>query len=485
VNPKICVTVTAPSMAELRAKRDQVAGADLIELRLDGVRDPDAAGALAGRRTPAIVTCRPEWEGGRFAGSEEERLRILQAALDAGAEYVDVEFRADSKALIARSGGARVIVSSHDFDTFPADLPSRASAMRATGAEVVKIAVKAERLADCIRLLELGASMGSGSRVLIAMGARGIASRVLAGRFGSAWTYAGALGDIGQVTPEALANDFRFRAIGQSTHVFGLAGSPVGHSVSPAMHNAAFAAAGLDAVYLPCDAADADDFVAFARGIGLRGASVTIPFKVALRDRITQVDDAARRIGAINTIRVEDDGRWSGRNTDADGFLAPLRARDLRLRGTRASILGAGGSARAVAVALASAGAAVTVHARNPEKAAAVAQVASASVGPLPPARGSWDLLVNCTPVGMHPNADATPIARDLLSGGIVYDLVYNPERTRLLCDAATAGCTTIGGLDMLVAQAEEQFRWWTGERPRPGVMHAAASKRLSGQVVS
>ena len=478
--PLVCITVTAPTTAELRQRRDATTDADLIELRLDSVRDPSAAGALAGRRTPVIVTCRPTWEGGQFQGSEEARHQILADALALGADYIDVEWQAGFDDLLARTGGRRIVLSSHDFESMPADLPERARAMRATGAEIVKLAAKANRLSDCLTLLNLGAAAGKTERlVLIAMGPRGVASRILAGRFGSAWTYAGSMSDVGQVSPTDLLETYRVRRIGESTAIYGLVGSPVAHSVSPAMHNAAFQASRLDAVYLPFDAADVDDFVTFAQAIGLKGASVTIPFKVKLFDRVDESYSVARRIGALNTIRVVD-GRWVGGNTDASGFLSPLEDRRLVLNGMRAAILGAGGAARAVAIALAPSGVKVRIHARNRSKAEEVATTVSADVGPWPPEAGSWDLLINCTPIGMHPHVDNTPISPELLTGRLVYDLIYNPSTTRLLRDAEKAGCLTIGGLDMLVAQAQEQFQWWTEARPQAGVMRAAALKRLA-----
>ncbi len=122
----------------------------------------------------------------------------------------------------------------------------------------------------------------------------------------------------------------------------------------------------------------------------------------------------------------------------------------------------------------------MTVHARDRGRAERVAALASGTAGDFPPARGAWDLLVNCTPIGMHPHIDRTPVPVEALRGGLVYDLVYNPEVTRLLREASTAGCQTIGGLDMLVAQAMEQFRWWTGIAPPAAVMRAAATNRLS-----
>jgi shikimate dehydrogenase len=245
------------------------------------------------------------------------------------------------------------------------------------------------------------------------------------------------------------------------------------------MHNAAFRMAGLDAVYLPLPAADPDDFMTFATAMGLKGASVTIPFKVPLYGRMDETDGVARRVGAINTIRVIE-GKWVGGNTDPAGFLHPLLARRMPLRGARAAILGAGGAARAVAVALSSTGADVTVHARDRRRAEEVSSLVSGRTGEWPLRAGTWDLLVNCTPVGMHPGADRTPVSTSALTGQLVYDLIYNPSVTRLLREAGAAGCQTIGGLDMLVGQAHEQFEWWTSRPPQPGVMRQAALKRLS-----
>jgi 3-dehydroquinate dehydratase/shikimate dehydrogenase len=476
--PRLCVTVTAATTAELRQRRDAASDADLVELRLDSVSDPDVMGALADRRRPVIVTCRPQWEGGEFKGSEDERHRILADALAAGAEYVDVESRARFDDLLSATGGRRIVLSYHDFAGMPSDLAGLLESMRSTGVEVVKIAATAEKLSDCVRLLDAGMQAEGRGVVLIAMGQFGLPTRVLAARFGSMWTYAGCNRGIGQMSAATLLQQYRFRALTPATDVYGVVGLPVGHSVSPAMHNAAFGAMGLDAVYLPLPAVSADDFTAFARAVGLKGASVTIPHKLSLFDRVDDIDPVARRVGAINTIRVAR-SRWLGRNTDVEGFLQPLRERTT-VNGLVASVLGTGGAARAVAVGLSSSGCRVRVHGRNQHHAEAVASIASADVGPYPPERGTWDLLVNCTPVGMYPHVDETPIAASELTGRYVYDLVYNPTATRLLRDAARAGCQTIGGLEMLVAQAHEQFHWWTGVQPPPAVMRGAALERLA-----
>jgi shikimate dehydrogenase len=314
--------------------------------------------------------------------------------------------------------------------------------------------------------------------VLIAMGEHGIATRILAAHFRAAWTYAGAVPDVGQLAPDALVNEFRFREIGSRSSVYGVLGLPVTHSVSPAMHNAGFRAKSIDAVYVPLAAIDADDAMSFADAIGLAGASVTIPHKVTLARRMDAIDETSRRIGAINTIQ-RNDGRWIGANTDAEGFLRPLDARRVALSGRRVAILGSGGSARAVAVALTSRGAHVAIHGRNQAAAAEVAALAGGTVGSVTPDNGSWEILVNCTPVGMHPQVDATPIASRALTGQLVYDLVYNPPGTRLLRDGEAAGCQTIGGIEMLVAQAEAQFERWTGACAPAGLMREAADRRL------
>ena len=463
-------------MAELRARRDAAAGADLVELRLDQAGRPDVAAALAGRRTPVVVTCRPAWEGGGFHGSEEERRGLLERALALGADYVDLEWRAGWDDLIRARRGRNVVLSTHDFDAMPDDLADRYRALRASGAEVVKIAARAGSLTETLTLLEVGA--GEPGRVLVAMGPAGTVSRVLPDRFGSAWTYAGDGVAPGQIGLRRMLDEFRVRSVSDSTRLYGVLGAPVGHSLSPAMHNAAFAAAGCDAVYLPLEAASADDFWTFARTMGLRGASVTAPFKEAVVPGLAATDELVGRVGAANTVRAGKRG-WEGINTDVPGFLEPLAGR-LALEGSRATVLGAGGAARGVAVALDGAGAQVTVRARNTARAASVARLVGARAGALPPPAGSWDLLVNTTPVGTAPGVADSPLPGGPFDGRLVYDLVYNPSPTRLLAEASAAGCGVLGGLPMLVAQAVRQFEWWTGKPAPREVFAVVAQRRLA-----
>jgi 3-dehydroquinate dehydratase/shikimate dehydrogenase len=480
----LCSTVTGESTVALRRARDGAVGADLVEVRLDTARDPDADGVLRDRRMPVLVTCRAEWEGGQFKGSEEEREALLRRALDAGADYVDVEWAAPCRERVVARDPARVVVSAHDFTGVPSDLADRVAAMRASGAAVVKVAVMASSLCDQLALIDLASPPGDRTRpcrqVLLAMGEAGLATRVLAERLGNVWTYAGDGVAPGQIPAERLLGEFRFRQITSGWRLYGVVGRPIAHSVSPAMHNAAFAAAGIEAVYLPLAARDFEDFDRFARAVGLAGASVTAPFKLeALRSAAT-AEDAAARVGAANTLARRPDGDWDARNTDVAGFLAPLAGE--ALHGCRAVVLGAGGSARSVIEGLLSRGARVAVSARRADAAARLADEWRVAAGPFPPEPGAWDLLVNTTPVGTWPAVDASPIPDAAVRGPLVYDLVYNPGDTALMRAARANGARVIGGLEMLVAQAAGQFEWWTGQAPPVDAMRRAAAAALPGR---
>jgi 3-dehydroquinate dehydratase/shikimate dehydrogenase len=476
-------------MEELRRARDAAAFADMVEVRLDTVDRPDAIAAIEGRRRPVLVTCRASWEGGHFKGSEEERERLLSDAQAAGAEFVDVEARSEFVSTITRRRRGRgIVLSLHVFGEPPSDLAERARAMRSTGAEVVKIAIEAQRLSDALPLMELASRPdfvdpdGMNGHVLLAMGQPGVPTRVLAARLGNRWTYAGDGVAPGQMPAARLLGEFGFRRIQPDATLYGVVGNPIAHSLSPVMHNAGFSALGLNSVYVPLQASDVDDFVAFARGTRMAGASITAPFKVAMLSKVDEIDEMARRVGAVNTLVVRD-GCWLGANTDVDGFLAPLAGR-MALKGTRATVLGAGGAARAVAVALGSEGAAVTVCARQANAAREVAALAEGNAGTWPPRSGSWDVLINATSSGRGGPVD-DPIAGVPLDGEIVFDLVYAPARTPLLERAAREGCLTIGGIEMLVAQAERQFELWTGYRPPAGLFRAAAAAATGDDYVA
>ncbi|MCX6544730.1 MAG: type I 3-dehydroquinate dehydratase [Acidobacteria bacterium] len=475
--PRICATVTARTMADLVRVRDKATDADMVEMRLDTVSDPDVAAALDHRHLPVIVTCRRQAEGGHFSGSEQERRALLLQALDAGAEFVDLEWQAGFDHVVRARRGRNVVLSHHDFAGVPADLASRVDAMLATGAEVVKVAVTASRLSDCLTLLELGRTRRDRRLIVLAMGEAGLVTRVFAARFGSCWTYAGEGVAPGQIGAAQLTNELAFRRIGPATRAYGLFGRGIAHSPSPAMHNAGFSELAVDAAYVPLVGADAEDVMTFARGFDLAGASVTIPFKVDLLSRLDDVDPGARAIGAVNTLTATNGG-WSGSSTDGAGFLAGLPAGVSPA--SRAAILGTGGAARAVAAALRDAGAKVTMFGRSAEAAGSVAADLGVrgAARPVPPS--SWDLLVNATPVGTSPDVDRTSFPEGTFDGGTVYDLVYYPEQTRLLRDAAQAGCRTVGGLTMLIEQARLQQARWTGRTPSVATLRTAAALALA-----
>ncbi len=269
------------------------------------------------------------------------------------------------------------------------------------------------------------------------------------------------------------------------TFLTGLLGYPLGHSVSPAMHNAAFDALGLDGRYdaLPTPPERLAETVAGLRATGYRGVNVTIPHKQAVMPLLGELSDAARAIGAVNTVvdpglpvlgRTGSPGELRGDNTDWLGFLHPLDTRGFDLRGKSALLLGAG-----------------TIWARTPARAAelaAHAQTLSPSLtihqithSPLTIPH-SPALIVNTTPLGMWPHVDASPWPADLPfpAGALVYDLVYRPERTLFLRQAEAAGCATQGGLEMLVVQGAAAFELWTGQKPPLYVMMAAAQAALT-----
>ena len=263
----LCETVTGRTTAELVTARDAVADADMVELRLDGIADPDVERALQGRRLPVIVTCRPDWEGGRFAGSEGERRRLLEQAVALGAEYIDVEWAARFDDLIARHA-ARVVVSMHDFAGSPPDLGERTRAMRGTGAGVIKVAVTVRRLVETLLLQGIA---GEGPAIVIGMGDAGLPTRLLASRFGSRWTYAGRGVAPGQIPASRMVHEYRFRRIGPDTSIYGVTGPGVLESSLPRALNAAFEAAGRDAVAIPLPGADESDVEAFAGAFALSG----------------------------------------------------------------------------------------------------------------------------------------------------------------------------------------------------------------------
>jgi 3-dehydroquinate dehydratase/shikimate dehydrogenase len=387
----------------------------------------------------------------------------------------------------------KIICSHHDFERVPADLEAIFARMLQTPARILKLAVQAHDITDLLpvfRLLEQAQEAGR-EMIAIAMGEAGLLTRILAPARGAFLTF-GALSREhanapGQITVRELRDLYRLNVIKEQTEIMGLAGSPVAHSFSPHMHNAAFAALGLDAVYIPFAA---DDVHAFIRRMAhprtrelvwnLRGLSVTAPHKSAILSLLDAVEPAAQEIGAVNTIVVEPDA-LRGYNTDAAAALAPL-AGLMELSGARVAVLGAGGAARAVLWSLREVSARATVFARDLSHARPTAEKFAAGCQPLDGARfDSFDLVINTTPLGTRgAHETETPAQSAQLRGArAAYDLVYNPGETRFMREARAAGCElVVGGLPMLVAQAAAQFKLWTGRDAPLAVLSEAAEEQ-------
>jgi 3-dehydroquinate dehydratase/shikimate dehydrogenase len=479
--------------------------ADLAELRLDAMREFDLPRLLASPPCPVIVTYRPQREGGHYDGCEGPRLETLRQAARLGARYIDVEH--DALAALGDVPPAKVIVSYHNHERTPPDLADIYARLAATGAGVVKVAVMARHILDTVSVLRI-LRTARRPTIALSMGPRGVLTRILAPKFGALLTYAsagtGREAAPGQVSAIDLRQLYRADRIGPKTRVYGVIADPVEHSLSPPIHNTAFAQAGLDAVYLPLWVeGDPAAFVRAMREFAFDGYSVTIPHKQAVMAALDEIEPLARRIGAVNTIQRRPDGSLFGTNTDWTAGATSIEAVVGKgwLKGKRALIVGAGGVGRAMAFALRQRGAAVTLTDVDEARAEALARDVGAATMPIAalhrggqecPPRGTsedsphsrlaeagrsrspdlprepWDILLNCTPIGMHPKTDATPVPREILRPGmVVYDAVYNPRETRLVREAREAGCRTVAGIDHFVRQAVEQFELWTG-RPAP-----------------
>ena len=511
---RVCVPVCVKRAAELRPSIGRAAEVgDIVELRLDcleaGEMDEARAqlGALlteAGR--PLLITYRPKGQGGGVDLSLGERAAFwrevpswLRAAGGRGRAFVDLELDLLESPHAEHLGplfeGFTVICSHHDFRETPADLEQIYERMGRTRADISKLAVRANSITDSLtlmRLLERGRREGRGV-IAVSMGAAGVLTRVLAPAFGAFLTYGSLDAEQatapGQIEARELRGLYRVRELSERTAVTGIVGSPVGHSLSPHMHNAGFASLGLDAVYLPFEVEDLPEFV--RRMVDprtrelrwdLRGLSVTAPHKQAVIPHLDTVAPGAARVGAVNTLVVSEARGLEGYNTDADASVVPLKGL-VELGGARVAVLGAGGAARALLWALGERGARATVFARDEARGRAVAGEFGAAAARLEGASfEGFDVVANTTPLGTRGEREAeTPATESQLRGArVAYDLVYNPAETRFLREARAAGCETVGGLGMLVAQAEEQFRLWTGRLPLPGVMRAAAERKLS-----
>jgi 3-dehydroquinate dehydratase / shikimate dehydrogenase len=466
-------------------RRAKSAGADLAELRLDCMAEFDLQRILDYRPLPVIVTFRRKDQGGARECEEGERLATLSRALELGAEYIDVE--AGSESGLKRSGRGKVILSHHDFEAIPDDLPGLAADLARRGADVVKIAVTPAHPLDCLPLYDLCRN-SKVPIIAVAMGEFGTASRVLALRFGAFLSFGALSKDEctapGQLCVDEMVGLYRAKEISGTTRLFGVIGDPVAHSLSPVVHNAAYVKMGIDAVYVSFRVPDRPaEFMRRYVNLGFEGFSVTIPHKGAALEVADDVDEVARDIGAANTITAVK-GRMRASNTDAAAAVAQLAAAfdgAEQLKGRRVLLLGAGGAARAAGWGLVRAGARLVVANRTLERGRQLAEELGAEFRPLDELEGlRYDAVVNATPLGMSPRPESTPLAEKLIRPGkVVFDTVYNPLRTRLLREAKNRGARPVDGIGMFVEQAIQQIALWTGRKAWPRLMREAALERL------
>jgi len=468
---QICVSLTDETTAGVVARLAALShSADLFEIRGDLVRDLDLLTILRARRRPLIFSCRTVAEGGRYDDGDDRRRLLLLEAVKRGYDYVDVDWQSRFHDVLAEKAGRGLIVSHHDPAETPADLDGLYDALSAVGADIVKIAVTPRSISDVARLLTLWRRVAQSHAtplVAIAMGPLGVLTRIIGGRYNAPFTYASAGPGMetapGQVPADLLADLYRIGRITETTRVYGLLGQDVQRSLSPILHNRGFEATGFDGVYVPLEAEALGPFVQAIPDLGLAGFSVTRPYKVEILPFLQEVDETAALCESVNTVVVHD-GLLQGSTTDGTGVLLPLKRR-LDVKGRPVVILGAGGAARAAALALTRKGAKVTLLARDLGQAEFVAAAVGCAGGDLEDLRGhEWDVLINATPVGGIAAPDETLVpAAAHRAGSVVLDMVYEPLETRLLREARAAGCATIGGIEMLVAQATVQFETWTG----------------------
>ena len=503
---KICVPICASRIDEMREMAQRSAGTcDLLELRLDYLapdellRLGDTLPALLRLLAcPIILTLRPKEFGGAREITIEDRIQFQRERFAPGADNVMFDIELDLAELFAKqqseSDWNRTICSFHDFEKVPADLDRLFESMSATPARIIKIAVHANDAVDCLpvlRLLEKARASGR-EMIAVAMGQAGVMTRVLGPSRGSSLTYGSLNEDSanapGQVTASDLRGLYRVDEINQQTEIIGIIGKPVAHSLSPRIHNAAFADRKLNAVYIPLEVTDLKGFMRRmahpqTRELdwNLTGLSVTAPHKSAVIAHLDSIDPVAKEIGAVNTIVIRDN-QLCGYNTDAAGFLISLRQKFGSLRGARCAVIGAGGAARAATSVLRNSQAEITLFARDPGKAAELAQSRNAEVHDLAAADFSgFDIVVNTTPLGTRgEHQSQSPVeATRLRHVRLAYDLVYNPLETRFLSAAREAGCETISGVEMLLAQAVEQFKLWTGAEPNERIMRETVMRAL------
>jgi 3-dehydroquinate dehydratase/shikimate dehydrogenase len=470
------------------------AGIELAELRVDCLRrEPDLKRILKERPSPMVFTVRRGVDGGLWRGPEDKRQRLMREAIVAGVDFIDVEM--DVARDVRRFGKTRRIVSYHNLKQTPPDLLQIAEQCEEMDADIVKIATRAQSLADAMRVLQVASKMETPT-IAIAMGEIGTFTRVLGAKYGAPFTYANFNVDrnfaAGMLRFDELSRDYAYDSIDAQTEVYAVIGDPIGHTLSPAVHNTAFRALGQNKVMVPIlmPAERLKESLDQTAWLGIKGYSITIPHKQAVLPMLTLADGAVERTGACNTMIVKEDGNRVGYNTDyraamdsleaayggppPDGGLSPLANKNVL-------ILGAGGVARPIGFGLVRRGAVVTLCNRTEERATKLAEEMGCRTT-------SWgmrasllsDIIINCTPVGMHPDVDDTPmLPAGFRPGMVVMDTVYHPENTMFLKLARERECRTVSGVEMFVRQAAVQSHLYTGQEPPLELLREVVRRKL------
>ncbi|HHT9136280.1 MAG TPA: shikimate dehydrogenase [Candidatus Wunengus sp. YC60] len=492
----ICIPIISNNLADaLHDMAEASSIADLIELRIDYIKNVDLKCLLERRTKPVIVTNRPVREGGKFDGNEEDRIALLKLAIQLQADYVDIEH--DSIKHLCRDTEHRVptkiIVSYHNFRETPGDLTDIHKRLCQSGADIVKIVTHANNITDNVRIYRI-LQQSRMPTISFCMGELGIISRILYKRFGSYLTFAslraGKESAPGQIGIHELLNTYQARRQDKRSAIYGLIGNPVSHSISPIIHNTLFKEMNLNSIYVPFKVDNIGEFIREFRGLDVKGYSVTIPHKESVVNHLDAVDPIAEKIGAVNTI-VNKDGQLTGFNTDCEAAIKVLEginqasAKSLGntyLKGKKVTIVGAGGAARAIAFGLKERQAQITIINRNYERAQSLAGDVGCIAKKIDdPQAFDTDIFINATPVGMFPKINETPIDKNKLKPNmIVFDTIYNPIETKLLNDARTQGCIIVNGLSMFVHQAAAQFKLWTGRMPSVEIIENIAYKYLA-----
>ena len=491
-NARICAVVATPQAREFRnLVRKALKETPTVELRLDWLandRERHAALDWLKRFAPEnavfIATCRRRVGGGEFAGGAAEELFWLMKAREAGCTWADLEIETmrelRGKSVQGYAVPPKVMLSIHDFRRTP-KLMKRVK-IPSGGVAAVKVAAMSRRLSDSARLLRL--ARGTQQVVAVPMGEIGLPGRILALREGSALIYApvAAATAPGQVPLQDMKDLYRAHELTQKTAVYGVIGNPISHSLSPLLHNTGYVAAKKDAVYLPFLVEELSDFLEVVPEFGVRGFSVTLPHKERILRYLDDCERLAEEIGAVNTVTVRRDGKLSGSNTDYVGALRALEGK-MPLRGSRVVIIGAGGVARAVGFAVAKAGAEVLVCARRENAARQLARAVHGGVLRRAALRKQrFDVLMNATPLGMHPHPGSSPLEAAELNCSLVMDLIYRPLQTKLLRMAAARGIRTVSGAEMFLAQGIAQWELWMGKRAPEPEMRGAVLRALRAE---